>query len=283
MEIHLKKILKEKNMSVNELHKRTGISRTTLDPLSKADELPAKTRFETLIRISDSLNVPLNTLISFNESQENIYNIEILKSNDLIFNNYDGNDVVHQLYLKVTDNKNRIFLISIHVTAFLPETFLSNYKTQLDRLEELVNYRELSNEEEKILNKEFIEIKKYISHEAQMYKGIKKYESSSINVFELVNKESGARTLPKKYQELWKKSTPLNHVINDDNFLKTITTFISKYYSLDKQIFIADKLTSMRSLDFEIDKEYITDFLPINFFSENENIKKTAEVLYKKD
>lgn len=70
MKLYLNKILEERNMSVNQLHKLTGISRTTLDPLNKVNTVPGKTRMETLQKIADELEIELSELISFDNDFE---------------------------------------------------------------------------------------------------------------------------------------------------------------------------------------------------------------------
>jgi len=55
--------MQERGLSVNQLHKMTGISRTTLDPLVNSEELPSKTRIETLERICSSLNIFFDELV----------------------------------------------------------------------------------------------------------------------------------------------------------------------------------------------------------------------------
>ena len=64
-------------MSVNELHKLTGISRTTLTPLSETNTLPSKTRVNTLERICEKLNIEMNELISFDYTSKEMISIPI--------------------------------------------------------------------------------------------------------------------------------------------------------------------------------------------------------------
>ncbi len=66
LEIHLNEIMEQRGLSVNQLHKMTGISRTTLDPLAKSKQLPSKTRIETLERICKELEISMNDLITEN-------------------------------------------------------------------------------------------------------------------------------------------------------------------------------------------------------------------------
>ena len=68
MRSNLKMYLSTVGISVNQLHKMSGISRTTLDPLAKNDTVPPKTRIETLQKIAKVLDVNINELFYFEES-----------------------------------------------------------------------------------------------------------------------------------------------------------------------------------------------------------------------
>ncbi|MDT2612773.1 helix-turn-helix domain-containing protein [Enterococcus dongliensis] len=70
MKIHLSKILKEKELSISQLQKLTGISRSTLTPLSKSEILPSKTRFDTIEKICENLKLSESELLSFNDEWE---------------------------------------------------------------------------------------------------------------------------------------------------------------------------------------------------------------------
>lgn len=67
MKIHLGKLLNEKGLTISELHQLTGIARTTLTPLSKEEILPSKTRFDTLDKICNALNIDESELLSFED------------------------------------------------------------------------------------------------------------------------------------------------------------------------------------------------------------------------
>jgi len=56
-------IMNNNSMSVNELSKVTGLSRTTLTPLAASNEVPSKTRLQTLLKISEALHVPLSRMV----------------------------------------------------------------------------------------------------------------------------------------------------------------------------------------------------------------------------
>lgn len=76
MKIHLGKLLNEKGLTISELHQLTGIARTTLTPLSKEEILPSKTRFDTLDKICNALNIDESELLSFEDEWE----ISLLKA-----------------------------------------------------------------------------------------------------------------------------------------------------------------------------------------------------------
>lgn len=77
MNIHLKQILDSRKISITELSDMTGVSRSTLSNLCNSYILPPKTRFNTLDRICDKLNIPMNQLISFNDTGEEMFLIPI--------------------------------------------------------------------------------------------------------------------------------------------------------------------------------------------------------------
>lgn len=58
---NIKKILQEKNITIKELSEKTGISVNTLYAITKRDSKSAN--IETLIKISQALDVPINTLV----------------------------------------------------------------------------------------------------------------------------------------------------------------------------------------------------------------------------
>lgn len=84
MKSNIKKIMTSQNLTVSDLSKRTGISRTTITPLYKGDMLPTKTRIDTLIRISKALNVTLSDLF-FEEN----YKVSLTKEGIKIDEYYD--------------------------------------------------------------------------------------------------------------------------------------------------------------------------------------------------
>lgn len=78
MKSYLQEILNKKNISVNQLHKLTGISRTTLDPLTKTNKIPPKTRVETLERISSALQIFPTDLYSLDDIEIVSIDFELL-------------------------------------------------------------------------------------------------------------------------------------------------------------------------------------------------------------
>lgn len=77
MNIHLKQILDKRKISITELSEATGISRSTLSPLYNSYTLPTKTRFNTLERICEKLNIEMNELISFGDTSKEMISIPI--------------------------------------------------------------------------------------------------------------------------------------------------------------------------------------------------------------
>lgn len=62
MKSNIQKIVQESKLSISELSKISGLSRTTLSPLVNSDTLPEKTRIETLKRISKALHITISEL-----------------------------------------------------------------------------------------------------------------------------------------------------------------------------------------------------------------------------
>lgn len=58
--------MKNNNIGFNELQEGTKISKSTLSPLVNSDEIPSKTKIETLERVADFLGVSILTLLDKN-------------------------------------------------------------------------------------------------------------------------------------------------------------------------------------------------------------------------
>ncbi|WP_172189213.1 helix-turn-helix domain-containing protein [Lentilactobacillus kribbianus] len=81
---NIPEFLKEKGITVSELSKGTGLSRTTLTDLSKSEYIPNKTRIETLTKISEYLNIPMVNFFGIKEvGFELIENFRIYDDNFL--------------------------------------------------------------------------------------------------------------------------------------------------------------------------------------------------------
>ncbi|WP_251865452.1 helix-turn-helix domain-containing protein [Enterococcus malodoratus] len=78
MIINLKNILARRNMTISDLQKLTGISRSTLTPLSKTQNLPSKTRFDTIEKICKKLKISENELLEFSLPQVSLSEETIL-------------------------------------------------------------------------------------------------------------------------------------------------------------------------------------------------------------
>lgn len=61
---NIKKIMLDKNMSFTELQIKTSISKSTLSPLVNSDEIPKKTKLDTLERIANALETSVDKLLS---------------------------------------------------------------------------------------------------------------------------------------------------------------------------------------------------------------------------
>lgn len=79
MHSNIPKLLADKKITVSQLSKGTGLSRTTLTELSKSNDLPQKTRVETLLKVSEYLHVPMKQLFGFEK-----LNVELLSQINVI-------------------------------------------------------------------------------------------------------------------------------------------------------------------------------------------------------
>lgn len=61
MYLRIKEVLKEQNMTAKELAERVGISRENITNIINEKSKPA---FDTLIKISEAINVPISELFS---------------------------------------------------------------------------------------------------------------------------------------------------------------------------------------------------------------------------
>ncbi|AYE37801.1 XRE family transcriptional regulator [Companilactobacillus zhachilii] len=62
MKSNIPEIMEKNSISVSELSRITGLSRTTITPLSKNAELPKQTRIDTLNKVANALNVTIDSL-----------------------------------------------------------------------------------------------------------------------------------------------------------------------------------------------------------------------------
>lgn len=64
MYLRIKEVLKEQNVTAKELAERVGISRENITNIINEKSKPA---FDTLIKISEAINVPMSELFSDNQ------------------------------------------------------------------------------------------------------------------------------------------------------------------------------------------------------------------------
>lgn len=122
MKSNIPNLMNRSNISVSELSRKTGLSRTTITPLNKNDELPVQTRIDTLLKIASVLNVPISALYSepMHWDVERIYKV----SNGL-------NGALKQVayIIKVTNkptygNKPLFVSITIHMGSYIDLEFM---------------------------------------------------------------------------------------------------------------------------------------------------------------
>lgn len=68
MYLRIKEVLKEQNLTAKELAERVGISRENMTNIINEKSKPA---FDTLIKISEAINVPMSEL--FSDSQKSTF------------------------------------------------------------------------------------------------------------------------------------------------------------------------------------------------------------------
>lgn len=66
--LNIQRLCAEKNISVNKLATETGITQSTIDSILKGKS--NNPRIDTIIKISDYFNVPINELLGLDESNK---------------------------------------------------------------------------------------------------------------------------------------------------------------------------------------------------------------------
>lgn len=285
MKLLLSEILNERNISVNQLHKLTGISRTTLDPLSKTSELPSKTRFETIERIAKTLDVPVNEIIQFDSEihESPLFEVEVLNvpraKNSYFESSFDPftQEYLDRHILKVINGYHHYLLVL--VVRYSPGgKFNKKFQREIERLDYLLDFtRDSLDDEETHYDKEYKEIYNFLSTEGQNYKDDCVFSANhSFSLGDISHFKGEIFDLPNHY-DLLKKSRPFAGIIGNDDFINKLSTYIVELYQLKKQ-----KIQKILA-PWELPKGTVpndenttikTNYIKINYFSETKNIKK---------
>ncbi|MDT2744647.1 helix-turn-helix domain-containing protein [Enterococcus asini] len=236
MKLFLKDILSERNISVNQLHKMTGISRTTLDPLTKEDTVPSKTRMETLERICSNLNIPLSRIISFDESYQETYNLV-----DIIFEKKEyyptETSFREDLVLKIKGPKNTTYFLLLIVEYKTEDYFYEEENKQLfDNLDDILSYKPKNPAEERKNDLEFEAIEKIIREKAFNYTGKFIFGGRAFTLLSFKKRAEGMLNSTKG--EFIITENDLNHsgdlgeIAGDPIFINFISSFIENKYKL---------------------------------------------------
>ncbi|MBS7576829.1 MULTISPECIES: helix-turn-helix transcriptional regulator [unclassified Enterococcus] len=253
MELYLNEILAEKGISINQLHKITGISRTTLDPLSKEKIVPKKTRIDTLNRIAEALNINLNELISFSKVNEQEFNIklhEVIKHDYLAYEN----SFMDRLLLEVS-NGNKIFYAYVTASYRPLDIFLKKHEKLIEELEHLVNDYKHGEE----LDDRFDEISNFLNDKAMLYRGKFIFDNYFLinDFFEVEKRHTILNKIP-----LNNKFSSMRENLTDEYFLMSISNWLGNYYELKNQISMAyPKINSFDAAEYEkVEVDYFISY-----------------------
>ena len=142
---NLKKILKERKMTIKELSAQTGISLNTLYSITKRDGVMA--RFDIVKKICDVLNVSESELLGFDVQPEDYENIK----NPRVHEVHRASNIRHT---KKTKNENIMFQGKNYKLSLPPETtqfFLCEATKTLLQRELLSNFNYLNEQGQKKL------------------------------------------------------------------------------------------------------------------------------------
>lgn len=284
MRIFLREILQERKISVNQLHKLTGISRTTLDPLCKEEILPSKTRIDTLERISEKLKIPLSRMISFDDDQE-MNDFEILGVY-LITHDYSAPEREFQdtFILKIKGPKNEDYSILIRADYSLDDTFYENNKTYFERIDHLISSDISEQLSELQIEKEFETLYSKLEDKANDFEGTLVFRQSSIHVLSLNDKQSW---LMKYISDLtiFNFSTDISKIIADDRFIDLISNFVADHYNLKEQISkIPPSIDDSEYFDLTEEERYSpreVDYFSFVFTHKTESVEKSVYLKFK--
>ena len=114
--LNLEKVLEEKEISISDLHKMTGISRSTLTPIVNKPENVKSIKFDILDKICEALNITLEDFLTYESSSQ----FEVL---NVVPINYQ------------VDENTELFLCEFKFTSVLKEIYSSllvQISTQLE-------------------------------------------------------------------------------------------------------------------------------------------------------
>lgn len=285
MKLLLSEILNERNISVNQLHKSTGISRTTLDPLSKTSELPSKTRFETIERIAKTLDVPVNEIIQFDsEIHENpLFEVEVLNvpraKNSSFESSFDPftQEYIDRHILKVINGYHHYLLVL--VVRYSPgEKFKKKFQREIERLDYLLEFtRESLDDKETHYDEEFEEIYNFLSTESQKYKDDCVFSADHSFSLTDISAYKGEMFDLSNHYELFKTSRHFAGIIGNDDFINKSSNYIVELYQLKKQKiqkFLAPWELPKGTSPNDENTIITTDYIEINYFSKTKNVEK---------
>lgn len=269
MKLFLKDILKEKNMSVNQLHKLTGISRTTLDPLTKDDTVSKKTRIETLERICSNLNIPLSRIVSFDETPSETYSFPEVIYEKKVYSSTEY-EFLEDLVLKIKGPKNTTYFLLL-IARYQAEDYFEEENEQLfNKLDDIIHYEPEFPEDERRADLEFQAIDKLISEKAFEYEGKFVFRNRAFSLMSL--KERTATLINTQKWQLnieedeVKQSGDYGNIVGDPAFIDFISSFIVKRFNLKNNL---SKISlSPRDPEyFELEPEKRYTPIPRDFFS----------------
>ncbi|MDT2636537.1 helix-turn-helix domain-containing protein [Enterococcus dongliensis] len=277
MKLYLKEILEQRNLSVNQLHKLTGLSRTTLDPLSKSETVPLKTRIETLEKIAAELKIPLSRMISFDETQtakifENLGVYHASQEFSAVEREFNDTFIIN-----IIGPKNRTYSLLVKVKYELDDLFYEENTSLFDRIDSIVSSSSDSKISNLQLEAEFDTLSNQLENKAMEYEGKRVFNSNSFTILSL----KGKKNWIEKYfpdTSVFDFTNDLSEVIADNAFIDFIASFLSDHYNLKNQV--SKILPTIGDPDYFnlSEKERYTpknvDYFPMVFMDKHENIEK---------
>lgn len=230
MLLFLKDILEKKNITVSQLQKVTGISRSTLTPLSKSSYVPPKTKFETLNRICDALKIPMTQLISFE-----LPTVEILDAKFIPYNAFNEMEQPKELILlKIVlhSQSDIITYLSGFVRYSYPQEFTDQaFEYRVENRSALFENNSMDQTKitEEYLDKQQLKYKRYLNRLTKKYKD-KLYVDS---VFFTPISETDIQELKKRKDTsiinyLNDSDLTLPNILDSDSYMSIVRDFINK-------------------------------------------------------